>query len=53
MIRWLEQDHGLDPLGAHLLLAQCVRYDLGNFFDPAYTMVCKVSKEVLATISAD
>ena len=53
MIRWLEQDHGLDPLGAHLLLAQCVRYDLGNFFDPAYTMVCKVSKEVLAAIPTD
>ena len=37
----------LDPLGANLLLAQCVRYDLGNMFDPAYTMVCKVPREFL------
>src|SRR5690606_17518960 len=39
MLRWLQQDYGLDALGANLLLAQCVRYDLGNMFDPAYTMV--------------
>jgi hypothetical protein len=31
------------------LLAQCVRYDLGNMFDPAYTMVCKVPREFLPT----
>lgn len=53
MLRWLQQDYGLDALGANLLLAQCVRYDLGNIFDPAYTMVCKVSKEVLRAIPAD
>jgi acetamidase/formamidase len=48
MLRWLQEDeHGLDALGANLLLAQCVRYDLGNMFDPAYTMVCKVAKERL------
>ena len=47
MLRWLEQDYGLDSLGANLLLAQCVRYDLGNIFDPAYTMVCKVNKQWL------
>ena len=47
MLRWLQQDFGLDALGANLLLAQCVRYDLGNIFDPAYTMVCKVNKKWL------
>ncbi len=47
MLRWLQQDFGLDALGANLLLAQCVRYDLGNIFDPAYTMVCKISKSLL------
>ena len=47
MLRWLQQDYELDALGANLLLAQCVRYDLGNIFDPAYTMVCKLSKRVL------
>lgn len=47
MLRWLQQDYDLDALGANLLLAQCVRYDLGNIFDPAYTMVCKVPKRFL------
>lgn len=48
MLRWLQADYGLDALAANLLLAQCVRYDLGNIFDPAYTMVCKLSKSLLA-----
>ncbi len=50
MLRWLQQDYGLDGLGANLLLAQCVRYELGNMFDPAYTMVCKVNKSLLRNI---
>ena len=45
--RWLRQDYGLDPLGATLLLQQTVRYEVGNVFDPAYTMVCKVPKAYL------
>lgn len=50
MLRWLETDYGLDRLGASVLLGQCVEYDLGNMFDPAYTMVCKVSKRILEQI---
>lgn len=49
MIRWLQADYGLDALGAHILLGQAVEYDLGNIFDPAFTMVCKVPKRVLPT----
>jgi amidase len=51
MVRWLQSDYGLDPYGANLLLGMAVEYDVGNVFDPAYTMVCKVSKEVLQRIS--
>ncbi|MEX2534495.1 MAG: acetamidase/formamidase family protein [Trueperaceae bacterium] len=47
MLRWLEEDFGLDGLAANILLSQCVRYDLGNMFDPAYTMVCKVATRLL------
>ncbi len=47
MLEWLQQDFQLDARGAHLLLAQCVRYDLGNIFDPAYTMVCRLNKRFL------
>jgi amidase len=34
-------------LAASILLGQCVEYDVGNVFDPAYTMVCKAPKRVL------
>jgi acetamidase/formamidase len=47
MLRWLQEDYGLDPLGAHTLIGQVVEYDLGNIYDPAYTMVCKMPKRWL------
>jgi len=50
MLRWLQEEYGLDGRGAGTLLGHCVHYDLGNMFDPAYTMVCKVSKRVLGSI---
>ncbi|MCC7449369.1 MAG: acetamidase/formamidase family protein [Anaerolineae bacterium] len=51
MLRLLQEDYGLDQAGASLLLGQCVRYDVGNVFDPAYTMVCRVSKHLLRQVS--
>jgi acetamidase/formamidase len=50
MLRWLQEDYGLDPHGASILLGQGVKYDLGNIFDPAYTMVCKIPKRLLSAI---
>jgi acetamidase/formamidase len=47
MLRWLQSDYGLDAQDASILMGQTVRYDVGNVFDPAYTMVCKMPKEVL------
>ena len=47
MLRWLKEDYALDATGASPLLGQCVEYDLGNVFDPAYTMVCKLRKALL------
>jgi amidase len=52
MMRWLQADYGLDGTAASLLLGQTVEYDLGNVFDPAYTMVCKVAKKHLAALKA-
>lgn len=48
MFEWLQQDYGLDAPGAAILMGQCVEYDLGNVFDPAYTMICKMPKRLLA-----
>ncbi len=47
MLRWLQEDYGLVDRAAHILLGQCAEYDVGNVFDPAYTMVCKLQKKWL------
>jgi amidase len=47
MVRWLREDYGLDLNAASLLLGQCVRYDIGNVYDPAYTVACKLEKRWL------
>ncbi len=47
MLHWLETEYGLDTRSASILLGQCVRYEMGNVFDPAYTMVCKLAKRWL------
>ena len=46
MIRWL-CELGLEAQSAHILMGQCVEYQVGNMFDPAYTMICRMKKEVL------
>jgi amidase len=47
MLRWLAEDYGLDARAASVLMGQTVEYDLGNVFDPAYTMICKMPKRWL------
>lgn len=47
MLMWLQEDYKLDAVSANILMGQCVEYDLGNMFDPAYTMVCKMPKSIL------
>jgi len=47
MLRWLQEDYGLDSRSAHILLGQCIEYEVGNVFDPAYTMACKLKKKWL------
>ena len=38
------------PYGAQLLMGQAVEYEVGNVFDPAYTMICKMRKEHLVRL---
>jgi acetamidase/formamidase len=49
MLRWWQEELGIDPAAGQTLLGQVVDYDLGNIYDPAYTMVCKVPKQWLPT----
>ena len=46
MVRWLSE-FGLDTLAASHLLGQVVRYDIGNVYDPAYTVACRLNKKWL------
>jgi acetamidase/formamidase len=47
LVTLLHEDYGLDYPAASTLLGQCIRYDVGNVFDPAYTVVAKVEKALL------
>ncbi len=47
LMRWLEADYGLDYTASSTLLAQVSRYEIGNVFDPAYTVVAKIAKRWL------
>jgi amidase len=47
LLRLLRGDYGLDTRASSALLGQCIRYDVGNVFDPAYTVVAKVAKRFL------
>jgi len=47
IMRWLQSDYGFDATDASVLLGMAVEYDIGNIYDPAYTMVCKMAKRWL------
>jgi acetamidase/formamidase len=47
MMRWLGEDYGLDARSASHLMGQVVRYDVGNVFNPAYTVACRIAKHWL------
>ena len=42
MLDWLHTDYGLDAIAASHLMGQTVRYDIGNIYNPAYTVVCRM-----------
>jgi amidase len=42
MLDWLERDYGLDIVAASHLMGQTVGYDIGNVFNPAFTVVCRM-----------
>jgi amidase len=52
MVRWLRDDYRLDPSAAGILLGQCVEYEIGNVYDPAYTVVCKLARKYLPSPGA-
>lgn len=47
MLKWLGEDYGLDAVAASHLMGQVVRYDIGNVFNPAFTVVCRIARNWL------
>ncbi len=50
MLDWLTGSYGLSIPAASTLLGMAVEYELGNVFDPAFGMVCKLPKRLLAQL---
>lgn len=50
MLNLLCEDYKLTASEASLLLGQAVEYDVANVFNPAYSVVCRMSKSVLASL---
>ena len=44
MLDWLMADYGLDSVAASHVMGQCVRYDVANVFNPAYSVVCRLAR---------
>jgi acetamidase/formamidase len=51
MLDWLIQDYGLDEVSASHVMGQAVRYDIANVFNPAYSVVCRIGKSWLASLT--
>jgi len=47
LLKLLQEDYGLDYRAGSALAGQFIRYDVGNVFDPAYTLVAKIEKALL------
>jgi amidase len=47
LLMLLRADCGLDQRASSTLLGQAIRYDVGNVYDPAYTIVAKIQKALL------
>ena len=47
LMELLLEDYGLSYRASSVLLGQAIEYDVGNVYDPAYTVVAKVEKRLL------
>lgn len=47
LMHWLDVEYGIDYTASSTLLAQVIRYEIGNVFDPAYTVAAKIERKWL------
>jgi hypothetical protein len=53
MLDWLIGDYGLDEVAASHVMGQAVRYDIANVFNPAYSVVCRIERKWLTSLTRD
>lgn len=51
MLAWLGEDYGLDQVSASHVLGMAVRYDIGNVYNPAFAVACRLPKAVIASLA--
>jgi len=44
MPHWLNEDHGLEARAASHLIGRVARHDVGNVFNPAFTVACRIDE---------
>jgi amidase len=49
LLRWLRADYGYDARAVSHLFGQALEYDIGNVFDPAYTVAAKIAKDLVGS----
>ncbi len=47
LMHWLDAEYGLDHTASSTLFGQMIRYEIGNVFDPAYTVAAKIGRKWL------
>jgi len=47
LLHWLGQEYGLDLQAASIVLGQAIRYEIGNVFDPAFTVVARIERKLV------
>ena len=47
MLAWLVTEYRLDAMSASHVMGQCVRYDVANVFNPAFSIACRIAKSAL------
>ena len=50
MLRWLLAD-GIDAVTASVLIGQCADLEVGNMYDPAYTVVCGLEERLVRQVA--
>jgi amidase len=47
LVRWMQAEYRMELTASSVLLGQTIRYDIGNFYNPAYTAAARIERRWL------